>query len=170
MSIAVVDEFSDKRWTDEELGDAVEDVLRGRVKPTRERVGFRRLLQLLLPLAAQSVPPAPADGSADVWTPTRMFLAAALPHCQPLTPAQAVELGQAAAAFAQADADAVEARSKAQAVNNAMDYELARRLLLARPDDPQAAQWQAQMAAASPETLDLVARRDAWKTERGIEL
>jgi hypothetical protein len=134
--------MSDVRWTEADHVIRVESFL-------RRSIGFTFYL------FAQMLPAGP----------TKDMLAS---FGQPLTPAALAELTAAAQVFLQADALAAQARADAARLDLALDYEEAQAQLAALPavpetgPDPDAdrrAALQAVLAAASADTLALVASR-----------
>lgn len=151
-----VNMMDDIRWTEADHVARVESFLRSSVTHVREHVLLRRSIGFSFYLFAQMLPAGP----------TKDLLGS---FGQPLSPAALAELTAAAQVFLQADALAAQARLDSAALDLALDYEQAQEKLAALPPvptdgstDPNAdarASLQAQLAAASADTLALVASR-----------
>lgn len=160
-----VDLMSDVRWTEADHVQRVESNVRKSVTHTREHVLLRRTSALLFYVLSQMLP----DGQQ------KQLLAS---FGQQLTPAALAELSAAAGAFMQADLLAEQARVDASRLDLALDYEEAQAALAALPVAPQGAadpdagrreQLQAQIAAASQDTLDLVAQRATYRASQTLQ-
>lgn len=185
--MSYVDLNSNVRWQDAMHTAAGEAIAHNVIPHSREHIVNRRMWQMLMPLLAAFLPPAPVDGSADPYAGPRAAMGAVLPYCPPLTSDQFAEVMESAGAFAAADARVTAGRADGDLLITALDYEAARAPLLALPpvpvpdpvtgvtppdplDPATRAQVEAQRAAiqatldASPQaTKDLVAARDAYR-------
>lgn len=155
-----VDLMGDVRWSEPDHVTRVESGVRSDTTHTREHVLIRRSVSFAFYLIAQMLP---------AGHPAKDLVAQ---FGRTLTPAALAELQRAAAVFDTADVVAAQARVDAARLDLALDYEETRAALAALPavpeegEDPDAerrAELQALLAAASADTLELVAQRAAFR-------
>lgn len=125
--MSYVDLNSNVRWKEADHVARIEEGVRSSVTHVREHVLLRRSISFMFYMLAQMLP----DG-----TPTKPLLAS---FGQPLSAAALAELTAAAAVFAQADTDAIEARADSARLDLALDYEeaeVALALIVEQPYPP----------------------------------